>query len=292
MTTRLLLRILFLGAVAAATALLAAIGATALQEPGWVVYLLASVIGAAAVASQGGEVLRQTLTWPTQDQRCDIRDHLSAIVITVEQETDISCGALGVKLWLIPRWWQLLPARARRMGRYLVVAARTKRLRHLDFSTLLHPDLPPPRFPRLRPIEEVRLARRRSSGVQWTYGKGAIGQCWVDRYDVHFDCWNKYRTFLRFDNSDGPAGPSCTNEEWSEADSDTRLKLTLDEFRRLGGRYGAVLVTPLFAGQRWLGCITLDVDWMEYQGQFWTEKVRNAMASAAEKIEHNVLKVS
>jgi len=300
MTFWFFVRVVSLAAVAAATALLALIGAQVLTEPSWVVYLLASYIGATTITGQTIRLAREQLLWPSEEQRSGIREYLFAALLTIEQESEISCGALGLNLWLIPRWWQLLPRWARRTALWVGHQIRKVmgRVRHpirgdQEWISRTGSALPPRRYPRLRRIERVRLAERAPCRVRWTFKKGAIGECWSERKQIGFNCWEKYGDFLTYDQKHRPIGVDINGTEWAELGSDIRLGLTFREFGEIAGKYGAVIVTPLYlAGKRWLGCITLDVAWGDHYDHLWCGAVLDALADAAWGIEGKVLKVA
>jgi hypothetical protein len=263
-------------AVAAATALLALIGVQAIQEPAWVLYLLASFVGAATIGDQGGRLLSDQLKRPTEDQSREIRRYLSAALLTISHQTQLAIPEVGLSLWLVPRWWQLVP-------HWLIdLLRRTSRDRER-----------PTRHPRLWRAEKIRLAEfGGASRVHWTFRKGVIGECWMAHHVIGFDCWKNYRPYLDFDDEGNPSGPGVDERTWNDPSNGARMGLSYREFGEVAGKYGAVIATPLHSRtHRWVGCVTLDVPWDDLYRSVWRAPVRRALADAARDIERT-LKVS
>lgn len=144
---------------------------------------------------------------------------LQTALIEIDKHTSetLDCFEIGLHVWEVRRCWNL---------------------RHT-----------PKGHRRLAKVASLRLrdARRRSR-VEWTEGKGVIGQCWVHRTPVERNVGADFEPF-----------ESATAEEWKARADDFRLGLTWDEFQRTKS-YGGILAAPMldtdgkFRGaSRWMG---------------------------------------
>ena len=136
----------------------------------------------------------------------------------------------------------------------------------------------------------MRLAVRSPSRIHWTFQKGAIGQCWKLRQTIGFDCWQNYTPLLSFDDDGNPCGPGIDARDWPTVRPEVRLGLNLG-FGQIAGNYGTVIVSPMYGGDRWIGCITVDVPWGDHYQTLWRHSVRKALSDAASTISQHVLKI-
>lgn len=120
--------------------------------------------------------------------------------------------------------------------------------------------------------ERARLAS--ASGVRWRPGKGVIGRCVELGQDVCVDLAGLDDLLA-----------DVTPEQWADLDGDLTLGLTVAEHRRLRGKYGSVLATPILVeyptGTRVVGGLTVDGPPGSYD-LLASRQVRAQVASAAE----------
>jgi hypothetical protein len=97
-------------------------------------------------------------------------------------------------------------------------------------------------------IAKVRLSSIASSGVTWTKDKGVIGRCWETRTNQ----WAQLE--------DPPFSELATTPEatWNQLRSSATYGLSYADYRALGQKYGTVAAVPIMAGDKYIGCITLD----------------------------------
>lgn len=194
-----------------------------------------------------------------------VRHALAAALLEIEEATGLGCDSIGLNCWMTS-WWlrHLAPYRVRKwVPRWL--KRRVPK-------------------PRLHRVERLRLSGwPRRSHVGWTRDKGIIGLCWRERCDVGLNCFEEYAELLAFDDAGRPQGVSCTKEHWdTEVPEEVKLGLTYEEFKQIAGKYGAVVVTPMFVDDEFVGVVTLDVPWGDHYAKLWTERVRRALGDAAE----------
>lgn len=131
---------------------------------------------------------------------------------------------------------------------------------------------------RLVRVHRERAARRPSaSDVVWRPGKGVIGRCVQSGADEAQDV-----------GADGAAWTRATQDDWDLRVPDAvRAGLTLEEFRRLAGRYSVVVATPLLDDRgtttRVIGCLALDGPEGSFE-DLSADDVRAAMAEVASTV--------
>lgn len=101
---------------------------------------------------------------------------------------------------------------------------------------------------RLAKVASLRLSGTlQSSRVEWTRGKGVIGQCWIHKTPVDRNVGADFQAF-----------ESATAQQWDGRDEHFRLGMTWDEFQRVRS-YGGVLAAPMLdADGGFRGCVSLD----------------------------------
>ena len=102
------------------------------------------------------------------------------------------------------------------------------------------------REPVLKRYAMFRTSRRMGSGVEWTYGKGAIGQCW------------KRQQILSVDLSPLHAAAAEGQETFEGLSDEERWNIGWPEFQNTT-RYWSILVWPLRNDHHdFLGCVSVD----------------------------------
>jgi hypothetical protein len=113
------------------------------------------------------------------------------------------------------------------------------------------------------------------SRILWTKEKGVIGRCWKEENVVMKDTGAVHRDLL-----DG------TEAAWNAASDETTLGLTYEEFRRIRGKYSAVVAVPIMSETEgrvaFRGCVAADVRWGgNIDPLFTTEAVEVLLDAAA-----------
>lgn len=87
------------------------------------------------------------------------------------------------------------------------------------------------------------------SSVTWTKGKGVLGRAWLEERAQIVDVG-------KIDARHG----RCTAEQWAKVRDDTRMGLSFDEYRKVRGKYGTVVVAPMFdpRNSKVIGFVSLD----------------------------------
>ena len=177
-------------------------------------------------------------------KRARRRDEISVVVsellfplwcqISTHINDKSASETLGVHAWLVPSWYARLSQPAvrdfipsvirRRLWTPPLWRAAQFRLKHADIAT----------------------------GIAWKRGKGAIGMCWEEVstfYRGMADIW----------------GPNeMTYAQWESMDTDKKIGLDFQEYRRIRRKYGQVLAVPIFrprgrGAPQFLGCVTIDL---------------------------------
>lgn len=149
--------------------------------------------------------------------------------------------SLGLHVWLVPRWhWRFAPAafkeRLPESWKLKIPAPamwRPGKLRHVDH---LHP-----------------------SGIRWRRGRGVLGRCWLERWQVQLDVQRDWGPYL-----------NVTKPQWKQMRRDSSLdaitmKLNHGQFMRLSKLYSEVVAVPIYktrqpSGNRYLvGCVAADM---------------------------------
>lgn len=189
---------------------------------------------------------------------------LGAALVNVSSATGLGCEQLGLSCFLVPTWF-------RRVFPY--------RLRKFAVRWLLPRWLAEPvanrAAPALRRVVRLRLSGYPAeSAIEWTRGKGVVGKCWRNRHDVEVNSYQLYKDLL-----------TCSREEWDNLHSNITLGLDYNEFKRIRGKYGAVVVSPIiFDDHEFVGCITLDTPFDDYWDAVWTDDVREVLGNTARNI--------
>jgi hypothetical protein len=244
------------------------------RPPTWVVVVAAVFVGASAA---WGFISRAV-----EDRRAHrfgrlaehAQNHLGLALVAIDRATDdvITYRDIGLNCWVVPYRWRVVPFRLRRSLE-----------RHLPPSVfeLLCSARPP-----LKRVKRFRLTGKPDpSGVEWTYGKGAIGRSWQRREPVWLDAFERYSEYVgEFDHA-GPTLTVAIDDYDTALPEKVRLGMTYDDFKRVAGRYGAVVVMPMLTeGGEWVGCVTLDVPWADTYLEIATKDVRLALEGAANSI--------
>lgn len=107
-------------------------------------------------------------------------------------------------------------------------------------------------FPWQAPHQE-RVARLRlsnyppASGTLWGPNKGVVGQCWARRHQI----------VVLEPGKSLPQLLQCTEAEWNAAPEEQRQGLSFNEWEATR-RYTYIAAVPVQAGERYVGCITID----------------------------------
>lgn len=124
---------------------------------------------------------------------------------------------------------------------------------------------------RLVKLDDIRLRDTLGrSRVEWTEGKGVIGQCWTRRGTVARDL-DEFRGYE-------------SAEAWQAEDAEFRLNLTWEEYQRTKD-YGGVMAAPMLGktDDSFRGCLSLDGP----EGSFRTldqQPVRKVLVNTANTI--------
>jgi len=103
--------------------------------------------------------------------------------------------------------------------------------------------------PYLGRVAEVRLAHLApATEIQWTRGKGVIGQCWADSRPLAIATEPIYAA-LQIDSE----------ADWLRVPAETRMDLSYRDFLHIRGKYAGVVAVPIFSGSAVVGVVALDV---------------------------------
>jgi hypothetical protein len=178
--------------------------------------------GAVAVGEQVRLIRAERKAGPAAQRQEAIDRALNDALLTIADITGYSNWAVGVTAWQ--------------------VRSRGLRLTKRGLS---------------RPERLERLSRRRftdrpaPSQMEWTKGKGVIGQCWASDRELHKD--------LREACEKYPGG-DITPERFPKISEKLRMGMSLEEFRKMIGKYGEVLAVPIKNKDgRTLGVLAVDV---------------------------------
>lgn len=132
----------------------------------------------------------------------------------------------------------------------------------------------PWRTDRLDRVLRLRPVNQGASGIAWRLGVGVVGQCVARGEDVVED-------LAALDDQLADVGP----REWPTLPEDLTYGLTYAEYRRVRGKYGVVLGTPIIddtaKGSRIIGCVSVDAPPDSFD-QIASDAVRGAAATAAD----------
>lgn len=267
------------GSVLCATALVL-VDIDAIDLPTWVAVVLALVTGLAAF----GNTL-QALVVDRRMERLlaisdDSQDAFAVALGVIDSATseDVTYGDIGFNCWVVPAWYRHgVPLRLRRRAEAV---------------------LPPTlygwlgkRRPALRRVKTFRLTSGFGhSGIEWRYGKGALGMCWASPEDevIVVPCYEWYRHYVTVEGSKRRVRWS-KERYYEEVPRRIRAGLSYEEFCAIAGKYGVVLVAPM-KDQRgdFLGCVTADLPWGDNRSELDQQECRDALVSAANWIAHSV----
>jgi len=190
------------------------------------IILAIAYLGIHAFAQPIVKDVKERMTSRSVRRREDITELLIGALSNIADQTGLDWRQLGVHVFLVKTkwrwpfrkaWWPL--RNPREQVQYQV--SRFKIARH------------PP-----------------SSGIRWTKGKGAIGDCWEKQVPISA---NLYRDFAPY--------AKLTAQEWDGLDRDVRYGLSFDEFRRVKDYGGAIVVTPIKKADdttKYIGCVSAD----------------------------------
>lgn len=135
--------------------------------------------------------------------------------------------------------------------------------------------------------QQMRVARVRlsstppPSNIPWTTGKGVIGLCWETQRIIATDTARMYDDLHE-----------CNKTEWDDLDSDVRLNLKYEEFRRIAGKYAGVVAVPIVDSrtERYRGCVALDIIHGKDFNRINTPKIYESLSDAAVSIANYLRK--
>jgi hypothetical protein len=87
------------------------------------------------------------------------------------------------------------------------------------------------------------------SSIKWTKGKGVLGKAWQEERAQIIDVG-------KIDARHG----KCSEEQWLKVRDDTRMGLSYQEYCKIRGKYGTVVVAPMFdpRNSKVIGFVSLD----------------------------------
>ncbi len=187
----------------------------------WQKITIISALGTATVAEPLRGWYEERRGAKTRGFRARLQKALLDAVVDIATETHHDVRSVGVSAWIV-----------RPGSAWIVRPARPPHLERLKRERLI--DHPHP------------------SKITWTKGKGVIGPCWEHERWQHRDL----RPVIQKWSESGKLTP----ERYEKVDSDTRLGMTLQEFRTMLGKYDEVAAEPITDEDgNFLGCIAVDV---------------------------------
>lgn len=112
-----------------------------------------------------------------------------------------------------------------------------------------------------RPEQMIRPERVRipddlhETKVEFTQGKGAVGQAWEHKIPAHTD-WIAI-------NEKYNGRPDYIAKRWEKIPDATKRNFTMAEFIGMVGKYAEVIAVPIIDEGKFLGCIAVDRRWNE-----------------------------
>lgn len=237
--------------------------------PHWAVIASIAVLALGAFVSSARGVLTQVWEERTLGFRRKVENHLQAILVTLGESSQIKTpwSEIGLHAWLIPASYRMITPR------YGVRRHAPKKLREY----MRRPQM----TPALKRRGKLRMKGHQTpTGIDWRRGRGAIGKCWDTKKPVFF---NNERDYAPYWNDEAA---------WNNAPDDITMNLRFSELGRLEGRYGDVVVYPIFKARNEadehpevVGCIAFDTPAGKHESRTAILKVvAPAMISAAENI--------
>lgn len=137
----------------------------------------------------------------------------------------------------------------------------------------VHRPVLPFRRVRLERLLRLKLIVAVSSGITWRPGVGVVGQCVERGEDV-------VENLALLDEQLANVG----EDEWKTLPTDVTYGLSYEEHRKVRGKYGVVLATPMIKetpyGSRVIGCVAIDAP-AEGFAALASDEVRGLVAAAA-----------
>lgn len=197
------------------------------HNPTWLPVVLAIAVAAAAVLQNSAQAV-QTAQAPKRDgQNVRIQKAVFVALSLVAKRCNLGVEILGASVFHVEK-------RTRWQAKLFFPLRRTEVL--------------------YRPaVRRVRLnAHPQPTSVEWTTGKGAIGQVWSTGAYTHVD-WSPI--------AKRHGGPTpITRAKFDSLPARTRVGFSYDEFVSIVGKYGEILAVPIMSdgGAKILGVIAID----------------------------------
>jgi hypothetical protein len=126
----------------------------------------------------------------------------------------------------------------------------------------------------LYPIGRHRFSPTpRESGIEWTCGKGIIGEC-----------WKKKQTIVANTQKFDAKHRKLTAKQWGLLPEETRRALDHDEYHQMAGKYGTVIAMPIMKNGKVMGVIALDAPRGRHFKKLDTQAVHEAISEAADLV--------
>jgi hypothetical protein len=178
---------------------------------------IVAILTLATFADAAKRTLHRVRASRVEQHSVQIRNQLSAVIVTVAKLHTLEIADLGCGLFLIQ------PRGIRRPTRLV----RTQRVRIIDD---LH-----------------------ESAVEFTKGKGTVGQCWEHQRPAYHN-WGPINAQLH-------SKPDAVKKFWDQTPEKLKRGFTETEFVSLLGKYSEVLAVPVMIAGKFEGCLALDLRW-------------------------------
>ena len=93
-------------------------------------------------------------------------------------------------------------------------------------------------------------SRLATESIEYTKGKGVVGQCWKEKESFTVDCLEEYSHIT-------------TKDEWNSLKKKERRGLTWAEYER-SKHCGVIHAIPILRGKRLQGCVSADLRFGKY----------------------------
>lgn len=186
--------------------------------PTWLLISLVVFLALVGLRDNLREIARRRRAKEEHEQRDEVSKYLAAAMLNVTKIIGVPTEQLGMSVFLV------------RKAPPVVGEAYLHRYRRYRFV-----DFPAP------------------SGVDWTIGKGAIGECWRTM-DWALTDWDDIRSRHQLHLAAGRVDEAL----WATIPEDDRHGLSREEFSRIHCKYGEVLAVPMVVEGTFLGCVALD----------------------------------
>lgn len=179
-------------------------------------FALLILLSAMTLADSLKRAIHRLRAQSTTRKRVRIRNQLSQLIVTLSEVTGRPISDFGCGLFQV-------------QGRGI---RRKQRLVRRE---------------RVRLVDDVH-----ESPVNFTYGKGTVGECWER-------CSTAYFNWCRINKKWG--GKTIARDDWEGMATDKHRNFTLPEFQSLVGKYSEVLAVPITVNGSFAGCIAVDLKW-------------------------------